>query len=470
MPDGRDDGQSPAPPATGGGAFHGAPSGQGHDDRRFALLAAVLVLGFIGVAIAKPWDSPARTTTPTPPASQVAAVTSGVAPGSPAPPADAGTVAAPVPGTFDTASPPVSASWTGLRWRRLEPEDPLVLVDAAVAWRDGFIALGSAASSTASGQPGWASLWTSADGAHWELLPAETATTLWPGLIVVGAAATGGSIVLVTEPIIVDGCDPEPICPPGVMAWTTPDGRTWEAGDGSALGALSDVDGRRFLAAGSGGLVVVSGGSPADVALSADGLTWAARPAGTMPLALAVGALIGTATGYVAGGALTTGPDAGKAATSRSSDGRTWTKPQPLPGASGPGDPSAVERLVTGADGLLAVGPSGSVPGLTAWWQSSDGMHWAQLDAMSPPGSTACSAWPCTGRPDGVLAGNGRRMVAVRGGADGGAWISADGAHWRPMRMEGDAPTAPGTRATLLPGGVLLSDGTTSWFGEAIAE
>ena len=34
----------------------------------------------------------------------------------------------------------------------------------------------------------------------------------------------------------------------------------------------------------------------------------------------------------------------------------------------------------------------------------------------------------------------------------------------------GDLPSEQATQAVLLPGGVLLSDGTTTWFGEAITK
>ena len=59
--------------------------------------------------------------------------------------------------------------------------------------------------------------------------------------------------------------------------------------------------------------------------------------------------------------------------------------------------------------------------------------------------------------------------LAVRGGRDAGVWISADGKAWRRLTVTGDPPQQT-TQAVLLPGGVLLSDGATTWYGEAAGE
>jgi len=67
-------------------------------------------------------------------------------------------------------------------------------------------------------------------------------------------------------------------------------------------------------------------------------------------------------------------------------------------------------------------------------------------------------------------------MVALRGGSDAGVWASADGLVWRILAVSGDVPDAQATTAgvgnqpVLLPGGILVSDGTTTWFGEAGTE
>ena len=69
-----------------------------------------------------------------------------------------------------------------------------------------------------------------------------------------------------------------------------------------------------------------------------------------------------------------------------------------------------------------------------------------------------------------AVAGDGHRLVVVRGGTDGGAWTSSDGLGWQQVPVTGDIPAAQATQAVLLPGGVLLSDATTTWFGEAVTK
>jgi hypothetical protein len=61
-------------------------------------------------------------------------------------------------------------------------------------------------------------------------------------------------------------------------------------------------------------------------------------------------------------------------------------------------------------------------------------------------------------------------MVALRGGADAGVWTSFDGLTWLRLAVTGDLPSDQATQAVLLPGGVLLSDATESWLGEAITK
>jgi hypothetical protein len=101
------------------------------------------------------------------------------------------------------------------------------------------------------------------------------------------------------------------------------------------------------------------------------------------------------------------------------------------------------------------------------WWQSSNGRNWRALPSYPPLGPTTCTAEGCGGQPNGVLVSDGHRMVALRGGADAGVWTSSDGLAWQRLQVTGDIPGEQATQAVLLPGGVLLSDGTTIWFGEA---
>ena len=57
----------------------------------------------------------------------------------------------------------------------------------------------------------------------------------------------------------------------------------------------------------------------------------------------------------------------------------------------------------------------------------------------------------------------------MRGGTDAVALVSTDGLRWTALDLSGDIPNAQATQAVLLPGGVLVSDGTSTWFGQAVS-
>src|SRR5664280_1584671 len=115
------------------------------DDRRgrwTAGLVLVLIVVFVGVAIAKPWGSPVE---PAPSAAPSQADDTPRATALPTtapevPSAGPSAKVVPLPVAFTTPLPPASATWTGLRWRRLAPDDPLTLVASVVNQPGGFIA------------------------------------------------------------------------------------------------------------------------------------------------------------------------------------------------------------------------------------------------------------------------------------------------------------------------------------------
>ena len=57
----------------------------------------------------------------------------------------------------------------------------------------------------------------------------------------------------------------------------------------------------------------------------------------------------------------------------------------------------------------------------------------------------------------------------MRGGSAAAAFVSTDGQRWAALALSGDLPSAQ-AQAFLLPGGVLVSDGATTWFGQALSE
>ncbi len=379
--------------------------------------------------------------------------------------------ASPPPATaFTTGLPPSpDAQWSAIRWRKVRSADPLTLVRSVLRWRDGYIAVGWAASSTP--------MWTSPDGAHWHPLPFDTATTFWPGLLVVGLAEVGTGLVALTVIVGPNACggaiECQEVSPP-VLSWTSPDGRAWTSQGILDLGLPAAGLGAPLLAAGPTGLVAASTTSPTRVARSVDGLSWWSLPGGVLPARLTVRDIVGTTAGFTAVGVQAVNADHNRAVALQSVDGSTWTRPYPLamPTASAfslasTGPSWGATGLVAARAGMIATGTVQATPGTALWWQSGNGRSWRPLPSYAPLGPTTCTGEGCGSGPNGALVGDGHRMVAVRGGADAGAWTSADGLAWRRVPVTGDIPDEQATQAVLLPGGVLLSDGTTTWFGEA---
>jgi hypothetical protein len=434
--------------------------------RRTAGLVLVLIVAFIGVAIAKPWGSPvepAPAVTPsradvTPPAASLPTTAPEV------PSTGPFLTVGPLPVDFTTHLAPGSATWTGLNWRRLTSEDPLSLVTSVLHWRRGFIAVGWKAG------PPVTPVWTSADGSHWVGLPFDTSSTFWPGMNVIGVAHLGTGLVALTEMAqwCVGPCPLVYILP--VVSWTSPDGRTWTPHVLPPEWLASPPGRPPLFAVGPAGIVVATSGPSARLATSTDGSHWTLLPAVAFPARFALNDLHETPTGYVAVGRLMTTEGSREAASLWSSDGQHWSEvPTILPTrpAAGSDVGSALASLVVGQDGIIAVGRGVTTPGATLWWQSPDGRRWQPLRTFPPLGPTTCTGEGCGSQPNGALVGDGHRMVAVRGGADAGAWTSSDGLAWQRLAITGDIPGEQATQAVLLPGGVLLSDGTTTWFGEA---
>jgi hypothetical protein len=371
--------------------------------------------------------------------------------------------------------PPQTASWSAIRWRRLAPDDPLRLLRSVLSWRGGYIAVGSRASEGSTATP----VWTSRDGGLWMPVPFDTATTFWPGLLVVGIDEVPSGLVALTllggSYQCGAGCPTYgPTLP--LMSWTSPDGRSWTPHAGPDLGQPSTWSEPPVLAAGSAGLVVASPTSPTRLATSVDGIHWRTLPAGALPSGLRIRDVVGTTGGFTAVGALPVDADHERAVAMRSADGATWTGPFALEmGAAAAfirastGPSWGATELVAARSGLIAVGQVLATPGAALWWQSANGRDWRPLPAFPPLGPTACTGEGCGSQPNGELVGDGERVIALRGGPRAGVWASSDGLAWQTLAASGDLPSGQAIQAVLLPGGVLLSDGTTTWFGEAQA-
>jgi hypothetical protein len=431
--------------------------------------AALLVGVFVGLALAKPWGP--QVSPPAPSAQSPGDVAATRVPTVAAQGAPRG----PVAGVFTVAAPPApSAAWPGIRWQRLGPQDPLNLVRSALRWRRGFIAVGWDSSATEPRTP----VWTSQDGSRWDPLPGDTSNPFGPGMAVVGIADVSSGLVALTQGVRTDCANDSCISPYAgpVVSWTSADGRSWTPHAAVALGPLTSGPVQMVLAGGPAGLVAATDNPRTLAATSFDGVDWHVLPRSTFPEQFVINDLRGTATGYLAGGLWVTSNAQWDAAALWSRDGRTWMRTPPLPAASTPsttgvgsgGTLSAVTSLVPGKGGLIAVGREILAPGRTLWWQSSDGKAWVPLPSYPPVGPTTCPGHDCGLQPYGALVADGQRLVAVRGGRDAGAWISADGLAWRRLTVTGGVPQDQISQTALLPGGVLVSDGTTGWYGEVV--
>ena len=375
----------------------------------------------------------------------------------------------PTLGAFTTPFPPAAdAAWSGIRWTRLAAGDPLARVRSVVRWRGGFLAVGLD-QATSSGW--WTPLWRSADGVSWQPL----GQVFGAHTLVLGVAAAGSDLVVLTANAGTSACPPTQcgsLTAP-VLSWTSSDGLVWSAHPDPELPLPPDGVPHVTLGGGSGGLVVatapLSGGADltVSVATSPDGATWTSMPTATLPVDAVLWEVRGTDSGFVGVGRI--GPPAGSITGSvalTSNDGRTWSS-TPLPVAVG--RVAVVDQLLAGRSGFLATGSDYGLPGTALWWQSGDGQAWRALAGYPPLGT--CAPDVCLGtEPDGDVGADGTRIVAYRGGADPGVWTSPDGQSWSRLSELGTplAVFQAGGDLVVLPGGVLFSDPTTTWFGQAV--
>lgn len=445
-----------------GASFHGAPFARGRRRDRLAVVTVVLVVVGLVVAIAKPWGGAGQAAASGPPG--VAAVSPSAAASSASARSSSAALpshlAHPLPVAFTTAGPPGSETWAGLDWQRLAPDDPLAIVRAEVTSGERSVAIGDIQGTTST------TVWASTDGTHWQPTDSGTSATLASGLTVIGLATLAGRFVAVTEMN-----DYLYRYLPPVMAWTSTDGLSWAHATTLPVDALSGPMGSLpLVAARPDGLVVASSGLDARYATSSDGSHWVLSSPNAFPTDFALVDLKGTSTGYVAIGGWMTGGSA-RAATLWSADGRTWPKkPVPLPtSTSGSARPAASDALtlMVGDHGMIAMGIGGSA-GAALWWRSLDGRQWQPLQTFQPLGAMTCPGGNCGPQPNGTLTGDGHRLVAVRGGSDAAALVSTDGQRWTALTLSGDIPSAE-AQAILLPGGVIASDGATTWFGRAVS-
>jgi len=348
-------------------------------------------------------------------------------------------------------------------------DDQLTAVRSTLRWRGGFVALGPDV-------PGATPVWASIDGARWEPVAVNTPTRSWPDRRLLGVFELPQGLVAITDLAEVSDC-PGGLGCMAFMSWTSSDGRTWTPLSVFSREQPNTTVTAQLVAVGPAGLMVVSTGAPSHVVTSKDGVAWTDLPDGTFPTGYVINDLRGTATGYLVGGIRVTDGSHWEAATLWSTDGHAWTPTEELRPAddlSATTNPSGIRStlvtsIVPGRSGMIAIGRELAPPGAGLWWQSSDGRAWHPLPGFPPLGSVPCTANGCGGQANGLLASDGQRILAIRGGSDAQVSTSFDGIAWQSLPVTGDHPTDQPIRAVALPGGLLLFDGTTTWFGEAIA-
>lgn len=440
---------------------------------RSALVVAVLLVAFVGLAVAKPWEAPRPAPTPTATAATAIVSPSAAASGtaSPTPPPTLAPTASPDATAPFTIAPPAAsgAAWPAVRWQVLPPGSPLWLVSRVVHWPGGYLALGGPAH-------GSEAVWASSDGGAWDPVPPGRANTLWPGLSIIGTASIGSTLWAVTADARKDTAGGG--LPLGL--WRTSDGLTWDVVPTAGLRSPPDSLGPILFAAQGSTLILAwsrpgvnAGAAHTELWTSPDGAGWQIAPADTLPAGFEIQALSpAPGGGILAAGRIVTSTGRAAAALLRSADGRHWTR-VPLPRAPGlPATtyPAVVWVLLPAASGILAIGATGGSPPGELWWQSADGRAWTPLRGFWPLDTTPCGEG-CGVFPAGLVGSDGTRLVELGTKTGYGFWTSRDARRWSAADIAGDAAVAPdaGDELVLLPGGVIVRAGDRGWLGEAVA-
>jgi hypothetical protein len=455
--------------------FEGKTSATGN--RRAAIVALVVIV-FIAVALAKPWDLVTAPANPSP----AAVVPSAVAPSagaSAASPGASSRASSSDASTFQLGAP-ADAVWASVQWQQLDPGQALGQVQRVVRWPGGFLALGS---DHAGGTP----LWSSADGQAWDPVPYGTADGFWPGLRVLAATPMNDTLwAEATVPMSTSTKQAPNPAPTTVMPWSSGDGHAWQPVANSRLPIPLGLDGPVLLASSPTRLVLawneltLEGSSRAQVWWSADGADWHQVPLTSLPVGFEVFGLAPSPGGAFLAAGRSTRAGTVSAELLRSESGDTWT-PLTLPTdqlADSQTKINVVSAVFPAGQGMLAVGSVDELPGQELWWASFDGARWASIPAFWPLGLRPCptdsgvstaGTGGCGAFPNGVIASDGQRIVALRADGAGGGWTSSDGRDWQQFG------TGPGPHPTsidglvVLPSGLLASADGAVWFGQADA-
>jgi hypothetical protein len=432
--------------------------------RAVAFLAVVTAGVLIGAVIARSdWLTAANRRGSAAPTTSATSSRSPSATGNNAP--DAGIAG------FTTPSPlSPQSTWSRLTWRKLTSTNTLGLVRKVVQWNGGYLAIGQL---VRVGDHGRTPVWLSRDGKTWTAL---AQAVFGPSTVVMDIAEMPSGVVALTAQA---GSDE---CPPGncwtitrpLQSWTSLDGATWVAHAGPELLPLGDSMDRVTMVGGRAGIVAASTSLPVEAAFTSDGITWR-MVTNRFPPTFTLAGLWARVDGFVAVGAVYVDASHQAGLALWSPDGEFWSPATgPLVTASSgitlasSGPTWAAKGLIIGRDGGIATGAEGGAPGFIFWWQSRDGQHWRLLTGFPPLGGWPTSGEGMLSQPNGSLAGDGIRIVAVRGGTQPRAWASFDGLSWQAVVMTGEMPLRQQpAQVTLFASGVLVTDESGAWFGEA---
>lgn len=375
-------------------------------------------------------------------------------------------------GGFTTPIPAdPAAAWTGIRWRKLAATDPLAHVRSVTRWRGGFVATGDL---VVTGTSARTKVWVSADGGTWEPLGADV---FGPMTIVVGVGATAGAVVALTLQSGSNLYAGEASRSPSNLSswslegpwqsWTSTDGRTWTAHPGPGFTvprSMMGDGGYPTLLAGAGNDLLALTLDAQPLAFTQDGVTWETVSLDVFPGGPAgwkAAAIVAFPPGFVSVGSTPTGSVA-----LASADGVAWTR-------SSLSATCPVGGLTVGPAGLVVAGWEGDPHSpVEVWCSSLDGRSWRRLSGYPPLG--VATPGSCRGVcPNGILLGDGERMVAYRGDQGQAGWTSFDGRSWRSLAFSGSRPPAWGGafaypyQTVLTPIGLLFvnADNGSTWLG-----
>jgi len=322
-------------------------------------------------------------------------------------------------------APGPTTAWRSIRWTKYPSSSPASHLRAVVRWSGGLFATGDllwSSETTASTRA-----WTSSDGRTWRPVPADA---FGANAFVASAAPVGrGLVALVFRTKHLSDGGPNPADPEAWTmtgpweSWTSDDGLAWTGHPGPSFEPPADMRGDLLPAAGGSTVALLVRGQP--VAFTADGIGWRSASMDAFP-----GGPVGwspVGTGGLAPGLLAVGTDS---RTATSADGVAWTEHR-LPATC------SAERLVAGQSGVILLGSLGDphTPQAT-WCGSRDGVTWAANPSLAPLGSTLCRG-TC---PNGLVEGDGERIVAYRGYPSQAGWTSFDGLRWQALRFASGPP------------------------------